>query len=520
MNRIRVRYSIISLFSNISSNIDTPISIRLKNLLMKMKISIVELNFFPSISPSLLSIGRGRIATRFYLIVLVNTVSILIVYTSLSLQTVDKTIESPSSKQYEEFQKRYSDTLQCPCSVISIPYEEFIEVTPIFHQLCSSDFVQEWWYQSLVSYYDLAPHLLSSASSHFRTLAMFCQIANWTIVDATQRFSSTLFVKSLVPPQSLFDSETYSLINTFLNSTKAEFLNTISLIDAVFDANQYISAMGTNVDLMQRNLSVFGLSGQESIKIVTSSTTGTDENDHLCYCVRNSSCNLPSIFDEYFLTVEGVRSAGCFVMDMVLQSSLLCWYDLNCIDDIRTLFEFFGVPLSENVTLLDSLRPSRFPPNTSIDIIVNQMMVEQWNSNSSYEKFYQKCNPAYCSYSYQERIHLVYIVTTILGLIGGLDIILRLICPLIARIFLKCINRTNLNELAQVWINQQSIDSKCGYSPKVSKIYPCVTNRSKTVRQPRFSPLKSDKLSTKTGGLPRLTGHKTNCTPHPLVFSG
>lgn len=191
------------------------------------------------------------------------------------------------------------------------------------------------------------------------------------------------------------------------------------------------------------------------------STVGTDENDQPCYCVRNSSCILSSVFDEYDLTVEGVRSAGCFIIDMVLQSSLACWFNQLFFNETRSVLEFFEILLARNVTLLNPSLPSRFLPNTSIDLIVKELMIEQWISSSSFDQFYDKCRPICCSYTYQERIHLAYIITTILGLIGGLNVILRLICPLLGTIFLKCIKRINVNGLISISTNEQPITSKC-----------------------------------------------------------
>lgn len=351
--------------------------------------------------------------------------------------------------------ERYSDTLQCPCTVISIRHEDFITITSTFHQLCSSDFVQPWWYESISSFNQLQSNLISSISLHFRTLTMFCEISNSTIVDADRRFSSTLFVKSLVPARRVFDSETDALINTFINSTKAELHNTMSLVDAVFDANQYVSALETNVNLLQRNLSLLGLYGPESVTITASSASAIEDDGRLCYCVRNSSCIIPSTFNEFGVIIEGVRLAGCSVIDMTLQSTLLCWYDVDCINELRDWFDDLGVALAGNVTTLDPLLPSHFPLNTSIGMIVNEIMVEQWNSTSSFEKFYQKCNPAHCSYSYQERIHIVYIIAAIIGLVGGLNVALRIVCPLLVRIFLKCVTRTNSNDATQISIGSK-----------------------------------------------------------------
>ena len=339
-------------------------------------------------------------------------------------------------------------------------------VTPTFHQLCSSDFVQPWWYESFPVYFDLDSFLLSSASSHFRTLAMFCAIANWTIVDASRRFSSTAFVNAQVLTRDLFKTETDAFIHLFLNSTRADFLHTISLIQAVLQANQYVSAMATNTLLVERNFSAVGLVGLDSVKVVATSISDTDENDRLCYCVRNGSCSITSIYDEYFLTIDGVRSAGCSVVNIVLQSSLQCWYDISCINYVRQLFDDLRMPFAQHVSLLDPLLPSRFTPNTPITTIFNELMVEQWNSSSSYENFYQKCDPVYCWYSYQKRSDPLYIITTIIGLFGGLNVILRLLCPVFVRIFPEYILRMKLNRATKNSTNRETADGKCNVSSR------------------------------------------------------
>ncbi|CAF3872057.1 unnamed protein product, partial [Rotaria sp. Silwood1] len=63
---------------------------------------------------------------------------------TLSVQTISQTVASPTQEQYEKLLKQYSQTLQCPCTTISIPYEDFLRVASIYHQVCSSDFIQSW----------------------------------------------------------------------------------------------------------------------------------------------------------------------------------------------------------------------------------------------------------------------------------------------------------------------------------------------------------------------------------------
>ncbi|CAF1166616.1 unnamed protein product [Adineta steineri] len=73
---------------------------------------------------------------------------------------------------------------------------------------------------------------------------------------------------------------------------------------------------------------------------------------------------------------------------------------------------------------------SRFPPNTLISIIIKEMMVEQWNPSLSYKDFYESCAPNYCTYYKKIRTKtIVGIFTSLLSMIGGLAVSLRLITP-------------------------------------------------------------------------------------------
>ncbi|CAF1102361.1 unnamed protein product [Didymodactylos carnosus] len=56
-------------------------------------------------------------------------------------------------------------------------------------------------------------------------------------------------------------------------------------------------------------------------------------------------------------------------------------------------------------------------------------MVEEWNSNASFSSYYKQCAPQECTYTYSGHNNVVYIVTTIIGLVGGLTKVLQVIIP-------------------------------------------------------------------------------------------
>lgn len=56
-------------------------------------------------------------------------------------------------------------------------------------------------------------------------------------------------------------------------------------------------------------------------------------------------------------------------------------------------------------------------------------MVEQWNITSAFESYYQECQPTQCTYVFQTRNDAIYIVTTLVGLVGGLNTVLKFVTP-------------------------------------------------------------------------------------------
>jgi hypothetical protein len=82
-----------------------------------------------------------------------------------------------------------------------------------------------------------------------------------------------------------------------------------------------------------------------------------------------------------------------------------------------------------NVTALDQSLPSRFFPNSTLQVIVDELMVEEWNRSRMYDRYYNACQPIECTYTHQTKNSIVYIVTTLIGLLGGLITVLKLIVP-------------------------------------------------------------------------------------------
>lgn len=74
-------------------------------------------------------------------------------------------------------------------------------------------------------------------------------------------------------------------------------------------------------------------------------------------------------------------------------------------------------------------------------MLVDEMFIETWSSNISYNDFFAQCQPTKCSIILIERLNPLYTFTMITSLYGGLSIILRLISPSMAKVLYRYISK-------------------------------------------------------------------------------
>lgn len=107
------------------------------------------------------------------------------------------------------------------------------------------------------------------------------------------------------------------------------------------------------------------------------------------------------------------------------------------------LFGFEGIyePVSLNLTPLNPNVASRFLPTSKLEGIISELLIEEWLPSSDVNAHYEHCRPKVCTYTYVSRFEVIYIVTSVIGLFGGLSIILRLIIPLLIRVLIRQIEK-------------------------------------------------------------------------------
>lgn len=413
-----------------------------------MKDILFNLNLFESILPSSDAniLRNQKRSTKLFLILFISSMCIIILYTSLVVTTKTIYFENPTLEKYSQLYALYSEQLTCSCNKISINYKKFMSVAYTLHQVCANDLTSGKWLEHMsgdsnrfVFEQDEFP---SIAPATFQALAALCQLINRTIWDSQNRFYLNQYISTSVTPKHVLESQTDSFAHQFRSSTTDAFLLSLDMIRNTTQANGLVSSLQTNYQFYRDSSS-------------SSILTYAKSYSH-CDCSIDQTCVKPAGFKNrtnstIYFVVPGIYT-GCYPMEGILQSSLECFYNEECIDNVmsKTLLDSSIYP-----AVLDSSLQTQYLPNTSVKLMLDQLMIEQWNKTIIYEGYYEECQPYECTYILKHRNNAIYIVTTVIGLMGGLVTVLKLITPLVIRLIQKR-HRRNTLEPGKKLIHQYS----------------------------------------------------------------
>ena len=212
---------------------------------------MLGLNLFPSIPPTTNqhTLRIQRISTRIFIILLVLSLTVLLLYTSTVRVTRTVTVQAPNLDQYSSLYRLHSQTLACPCTKIAINYKAFLRINHTAHQICSSVYISDQWITYVSScltgliwlddFRYTSPHT-------FQTLQIVCQLAKKSISARLEEFYSNNYVSAVATPSAQFRLQLGTLIEQFISSTTNNFLLSLELIRDTTQANVLLSALMTN----------------------------------------------------------------------------------------------------------------------------------------------------------------------------------------------------------------------------------------------------------------------------------
>ncbi len=269
------------------------------------------------------------------------------------------------------------------------------------------------------------------------TLKELCSLAQESVTNNIMAFlSSTMFVNQMMSPIQ-FDNEINNAIERFKNKLPIEFGQTLDIIRTSIQGNALIGIFSTNWQFVVVEK---GQGRNASFRSEPVSYFDFEQNT-TCSCATSRTCTMPAqIFYSNgtpFYTSESLV-LGCNSLETVLHSSLSCFYSLSCINDLRVqglrLHPFSNfIPFNASLT--------RFNLNDTIEKLANEMFIESWINNKSYERFFNSCSPSSCTYKYYYRFDKMEVFTTFLSVYAGLSLGIHFITPYLVRIIKKFRNR-------------------------------------------------------------------------------
>ena len=372
---------------------------------------------------------------------------VIVVYSSQLVTTETIYLKNPTLEKYSQLYALYSKQLTCSCSKISINYGKFINVTYTLHQVCTNDLISGKWLEHMsgdsgrfVFDQDEFPSIAPAA---FQALDALCQLIDRTIWNSQNRFYLNQYISISSTPKYALESQANSSVRQLRSSTTKAFLLSLEMIRNTTQANGLVSSLQTNYQFYRN-------SSSSSLLTYAKSYSG-------CDCSIDQTCIKPTGFKNrtngtLYFVVPGFYT-GCYPIEGILQSSLECFYTEECIDNVmsKTLIDSSIYPAA-----LDSSLQIQYLPNTLIKVMLDQLMIEQWNNTVMYEDYYAECQPYECIYVLKHRNDVIYIVTMVTGLIGGLVTMLKLIAPLVIELIHKRYRRTTL---APGRISKKSIEN-------------------------------------------------------------
>lgn len=310
-----------------------------------------------------------------------------------------------------------------------MPYSTFLSLEVAeYHPICSSsllskDYLERLWGENLIIISNSIEFQRQFLAAELSLLNNLCVLIKQTVNNSITNFLDQKFVSV----QILTKNQFYDRINTTINQIYLDLSfslrNTINYLQKLTHGNAIMSTYQSSWQFVPDTL-------------IDSSIVRTKPISYgNCSCAISSQCSLPLTIEN--LTFPGL-AIGCLPSTVLLQSTFECFYNEMCLTRFHNVF-FGDITIS---SLPSSINISRyFPVNTPINAILDELFIERWFRQNSYETFFQTCQVSSCTYTYVVQPDIVYVVTTITGLIGGLTIISRILSPFFVLITISLINR-------------------------------------------------------------------------------
>ena len=402
-----------------------------------------RLNLFESRSIDGEEIRRERLTTRVYLGFLLLFFLGLVIYGVVFSRTITVTISRPDENEFKRILNEHPETVQCSCSRISIQYREFVAFQVSYHEVCDSGFLKQAWidaiYGANISFI-LSNDVRTTMSNFWQLVRSFCDLSKSLLVDVYTDFNATLLLSPTVQSIDLLQATIDSSLNFSLTSASSSLKRNLLITRGSTIGNGLFSGLATNYYFHFVHDSI----DDDDLFIQLDVNSFQDG----CSCSNFNGCpQSMGIFlhndSSSWTNIPGMVF-DCLPLDATLASSLQCFYDTSCLSQIqyKESTELISQPLSLT---------SRFAHNTSLQILLDELMIEKLSTTVLFSSYYNQCAPISCSYSYTRKYDVLFILTLVFSIFGGVSVVLRLVALLVIKFVYKIRHRPVERKLFSNW---------------------------------------------------------------------
>jgi hypothetical protein len=273
-------------------------------------------------------------------------------------------------------------------------------------------------------------------------------MADQIIQDSLQSFYRTKFVTNQVVSRQSFQTQIDLIVEQFKRTVPESFQRTLHLLKTNFEINLFVTPMNSQ-------FTVYGYAGN-LVTINFAENSRKMPEKYRCATILHGCACIPSLFLECYqntvihdngttYNISGMFQAW-FPLQSLFVSTLECFYNDTCLSQI---IQYINKTLSPTnfTTLKSSSNNSQYD---KIESLANNLFIQSWNNESSFESYFNQCYPLTCQYTYERQLDFIYIVTTIIGLIGGINTFLQLILPHVVNLVVSIWNYVLQRQRGQI----------------------------------------------------------------------
>ena len=299
-------------------------------------------------------------------------------------------------------------------------------------EVCTSSIITSTWLTSLYGYGSRASVRLQLdrplLSKQHQIIGELCSTSNSTVYRAISNFNETTLISLFLLSRASLKLQMNVIIKQLIQQTPLELRRLTLATKHMLQGNLIATAFSTDW------LTEYGNASNDYVL----RNVPRRYSNSTCNCAVSDECREPLKIGPPDLVLPGLY-IGCYPIDGLRMSTFECFFSASCINTILSYLDYYTLPdgsppinfsLPEVLSLVvepfnDSIS-SRFSKTTPVGTIIDDLFAEEWENITSFEKYYAACSPMACTYEFTERRGILYVLTSLLALYGGLTVGLRM----------------------------------------------------------------------------------------------